>query len=150
MRTLAICFLHLACLAGVRAQSAIDWFTMDAGGNAGSSLNYLVNDTLGQAEAGSLSSANYQILGGFWALENLGPSTGGPIPPELHIEFASATQVRVWWPSPSSGFGLQFNVAVGNPAGWAPYPGAMNDDGTKRSVVSPIASAPIFFRLRSP
>ena len=78
------------------------------------------------------------------------PSTGAPIPPLLHIEFASMTQVRVWWPSPSTGFGLQSNSNLSNPAAWLSYGGAVNDDGIRRSVLFPISSAPIFFKLRSP
>ena len=150
MKTLVLLLFSLAGLVTGRAQSAIDWFTMDAGGVAASSTNYLVNDTLGQAEAGLFTSANYQIVGGFWALETLGPSTGTPIPPELHIQFASATQVRVWWPSPSAGFALQFNPDAGSPAGWVNHAGAITDDGTMRSVLYPINLAPRFFRLRSP
>ncbi len=150
MRTLVILFLGLLGLATGRAQTGIDWFTMDAGGLPASSTNYLVNDTLGQAEAGISTSANYRIVGGFWALEGMGPSTGGPIPPLLHIEFASATHVRVWWPSPSTGFGLQSNSDVAAPAAWASYLGGVSDDGVRRSALFPISSAPRFFRLRSP
>ena len=150
MKALVILFLGLLGLASARAQSSINWFTLDAGGIPASSVNYLVNNTLGQAEAGQSSSANYRIVGGFWALEEMGPSTGGPIPPVLHIEFASATQVRVWWQSPSTGFGLQSNAAPTLPAGWANFPGVVTDDGTRRSVLFPINSAPLFFRLRSP
>lgn len=150
MKASVLLFLGLFGLANARAQSAIDWFTIDAGGILASSTNYLVNNTLGQAEAGVSSSANYQIVGGFWALQGMGPSTGLPIPPVLHVEFASATQVRVWWQSPSTGFGLQSNIAPTLPLGWASYPGAVSDDGTRRSVLFPINSAPLFFRLRSP
>jgi hypothetical protein len=35
---------------------------------------YLVNDTLGQADAVRMTSANYTIVGGFWALESVGHS----------------------------------------------------------------------------
>lgn len=146
MKATVILLLGLLGLASARAQNAIDWFTLDAGGIPAASANYLINDTLGQAEAGISSSANYKIFGGFWAL----PGMGAPIPPALHIEFASATQLRVWWQSPSTGFGLQSNAIPTAPGGWASYPGAVSDDGTKRSVLFPINSAPLFFRLRSP
>jgi hypothetical protein len=150
MRTFTLLLLSLVGLATGRAQSAIDWFTIDAGGIPTSSTNYLINDTLGQADAGVMSSANYQIIGGFWALQEFGPSLGTPIPPELHIEFASLTQVRVWWPSPSTGFGLQSNPDAAAPAAWADYLGAVTDNGVRRSVLFPISSAPLFFRLYSP
>ena len=150
MKALTILFLGLLGLATAAAQSSINWFTMDAGGTPASSANYLVNNTFGQADAGTSTSANYRIAGGFWALGEMGPSTGGPIPPVLHIEFASPTHVRVWWQSPSTGFGLQSNAAPTLPAGWADFPGAVTDDGTRRSVLFPINSAPLFFRLRSP
>ena len=75
MKASVLLFLGLFGLANARAQSAIDWFTIDAGGILASSTNYLVNNTLGQAEAGVSSSANYQIVGGFWAL----------VPPSLSV-----------------------------------------------------------------
>ena len=150
MKALVILFLGLLGLATASAQTSINWFTIDAGGIPASSTNYLLNNTLGQAETGASTSANYQIVGGFWALQDLGPSAGLPIPPLLHIEFASLTRVRVWWQSPSTGFGLQSNAAPTLPAGWANFPGLVTDDGTRRSVLFPISSAPLFFRLRSP
>jgi hypothetical protein len=150
MRTFVILLLSVVGLVTGRGQSAIDWFTIDAAGIPASSTNYLINDTLGQADAGTMSSANYQIVGGFWALPGIGPSLGTPIPPVLHIEFASLTQVRVWWMSPSTGFGLQSNPNAAAPAGWASYLGAVTDNGVRRSVLFPANSAPLFFRLRSP
>ena len=150
MKTLVVLFLGLLGLATASGQNSINWFTMDAAGIPASSLNYLVNNTLGQADAGMSTSASYRIVGGFWALEEMGPSTGGPIPPVLRVEFASLTHVRVWWQSPSTGFALQSNAAPTLPAGWANFPGVVTDDGTRRSVLFPINSAPLFFRLRSP
>ena len=52
--------------------------------------------------------------------------------------------------SPSAGFALQFNPDASNPAGWLIHGGGISDDGVMRSVLYPIASAPRFFRLRSP
>ena len=150
MKALVVLFLGLLGLATASAQISVYWFTMDAGEIPAASTNYLVNNTLGQADASTSTSASYRILGGFWALEGMGPSTGLLIPPLLHIEFASPTHVRVWWQSPSTGFGLQSNVTPTLPAGWANFPGAVTDDGTRRSVLFPINSAPLFFRLRSP
>jgi hypothetical protein len=132
-----------------RAQSAIDWFTLDAGGGAHSSANYVINFTAGQNDVGALETAspNYRIIPGFWALEDLGPATGLP---ELSI-ILSGANVILSWPSPSTGFVLQHkdSFAPFSPA-WADNPGLVTDNGFIKSVTVPHNLASRFYRLRRP
>lgn len=131
------------------AQTTIDWFTLDAAGGASSSASYLINSTAGQNDVGSSApaSANYRIIPGFWALENLGPATSVPV---LTITLSEAN-VILSWPSPSTGFVLQqadtFSIL---PVAWANTPGAVSDNGFTRSITIPHNQARTFYRLRRP
>jgi hypothetical protein len=138
-------------MAGLNAgaQSAIDWFTLDAGGGAQSSASYVVNFTVGQTDLGPtfLNSANYRIIPGFWALEDAGPATGLP---ELSIALAG-TRVILSWPSPSTGFILQHTDSLNVlPAPWSDTPGVVSDNGFIKSLTLPHDLTKRFYRLRRP
>ena len=142
---------HVALAFGLAvaasAQSSIDWLTVDAGGGASASANYVLDSTIGQPDAATLTSANYTIVGGFWALENLGPASGLPM---LHIARATPGNVLLSWPSPSTSFVLQENLDLSNAAGWADIVGSVNDDGMLKSMTRPISGVTRFYRLRKP
>jgi hypothetical protein len=146
------CFLTLllATLAGgIRAQSAIDWFTLDAAGGAQSSASYIVNFTAGQNDVGPtvVSSANYRIIPGFWALEDMGPAVGLP---ELSIALSGAN-VILSWPSTSTGFVLQHTDSLNVlPASWFDTPGIVSDNGFIKSLTVPHNLSKRFYRLRKP
>jgi hypothetical protein len=46
---------------------AIDWYSVDAGGARTSGV-YALDGTIGQPDAGSLSSARFAVNGGFWSV----------------------------------------------------------------------------------
>jgi hypothetical protein len=50
--------------------SQVDWWTADSGGDISSSPTYSLQGTIGQPDAGSadssMSSASFQVTGGFW------------------------------------------------------------------------------------
>ena len=132
-----------------RAQSAIDWFTIDAAGGAQSSASYVINFTAGQTDVGPtvVSSATYRIIPGFWALEDLGPATGLP---ELSITL-SGINVILSWPSPSTGFVLQHTDSLNVlPAAWSDTPGLVSDNGFIKSLTLPHNLSKRFYRLRRP
>lgn len=132
------------------AQSAIDWFTLDAAGGASSSPAYIINSTAGQNDTGNpaaLSSASYRFIPGFWALENLGPQTGLPV---LTITLSGAN-VILSWPSPSTGFVLQQADSLDTlPVPWANTGGVVADNGFIKSLSLPHNIAKQFYRLRRP
>jgi hypothetical protein len=135
--------------AGVRAQPVLDWFTLDAAGGAQSSANYVINFTAGQNDVGAAetASANYRIIPGFWALEDLGPETGLP---ELSIVLSGAN-VLLSWPSPSTGFVLQHTDSLNTlPATWFDTPGVVGDNGFIKSLTLPHNLSRRFYRLRRP
>lgn len=73
---LTVILLAAASVAYARlAGYSLPWWTVDSGGGASSGGNYNLNGTIGQPDAGTLSSGMYQLEGGFWG------SAGGVIPP---------------------------------------------------------------------
>src|SRR6185503_1056427 len=78
MKRFTLWFTLAGLTVSANAQTAINWFTFDGGGGAHSSAAYLANITLGQPDAGRATSANYTIIGGFWAVEDLGPASDLP------------------------------------------------------------------------
>ncbi len=136
--------LLLVVLTGAARAQSIDWLTIDGSGGAQSSAAYLANFTLGQPDAGRAVSANYTIVGGFWALENVGPASGLP---ELHIEMI-AGGVRLWWFGPATGFQLQSSSTV--PGVWNDVGGVPTDIGPTKSISLRFGDAQTFFRLRKP
>ncbi len=141
--------IGLAIAQQTNAQSSIDWFTLDAVGGAQSSASYVVNFTAGQTDVGSAiqTSANYRIIPGFWALEDMGPATGLP---ELTIAL-SGSNVILSWPSSSTGFVLQqsdsFNVL---PSAWSNTAGVVSDNGFTKSITIRANVSKRFYRLRQP
>jgi len=149
MKKFLISTALVALALTVRAQTSIDWFTLDAGGGAHSSANYVINFTAGQNDVGAMeaASASYRIIPGFWALEDMGPATGLP---ELSIVLSGAN-VILSWPSPSTGFVLQFKDSFNpfSPA-WADSPALVADNGFIKSVTIPHNLVSRFYRLRRP
>jgi len=137
----------LAATLPVFGAANINWFTLDAAGEAQFSANYLVNFTAGQNDVAgaTLTSARYKLMPGFWALEDLGPATGRP---ELLIVL-SGGDVILSWPSPSPGYVLEqtdsFDVL---PASWSNTPGAVSDNGILKSITISHSVAKRFYRLR--
>jgi hypothetical protein len=58
-----------------RAQLAIDWFSIDAGGAMFSTgSGFELGATIGQADAGPvLTGSGFELVGGFWAIQAAGP-----------------------------------------------------------------------------
>jgi hypothetical protein len=145
------CFIAGGLIATLNAgaQTTIDWLTLDAAGGAQSSASYVVNFTAGQNDVGStvISSANYRIIPGFWALEDMGPAVGVP---ELSIAL-NGSRVILSWPSPSAGFVLQHTDSLNVlPAAWSDTPGVLSDDGFIKSLTLPHNLSKRFYRLRRP
>jgi hypothetical protein len=61
--------------AGAAGQLAIDWSSVDGGGARSSGGAYVVDRTVGQADAGVLSGGRFTVSGGYWAV----------VPPEARI-----------------------------------------------------------------
>jgi hypothetical protein len=145
---------HLVCLlagfgllASGQAQTTIDWLSFDAGWGAQNSAAYIINSTVGQPDVGAsvTTSANYRIVPGFWALENLGPASSLP---DLSIVL-NGPRITLSWPSPSTDFVLQQTDSLDAlPASWSNTPGSITDNGVLKTITLPHDVAKRFYRLR--
>jgi hypothetical protein len=70
---IVVCLVAFLALAAypVLAESSttydLSWWTVDGGGATGlTSGSYTLSGTAGQPDAGSLSSGDYDLAGGFW------------------------------------------------------------------------------------
>src|SRR5215813_13227143 len=101
----------------LRAQSySIDWFTIDGGGGTSTGGVYSVSGTIGQPDAGHMSGGNFTLDGGFWGIIAAVQTPGSPL---LRVVLTTTNTVVVAWPTSSTGFALQQNLAVNNGAGWS-------------------------------
>ncbi len=123
---------------------SIDWSKVSGGGGASTGGVYAVSGTIGQHDAGTtMSGGNYSLTGGFWSLLNVVQTPGAPL---LSIRYTTTNTAVVSWPSPSTGFGLQFatDLTLSNWSGSLPAP---TDDGTNRFLIVNPPTGNRFFRL---
>jgi hypothetical protein len=57
------------------AQPTIEWFTIDGGGGASTGGSFVLQATIGQPDAGTMSGGTFTLYGGFW-----GPIAAAPPP----------------------------------------------------------------------
>src|ERR1700674_3783952 len=106
MKTLFLFFSLMIPASGLAQSYSIDWYKVSGGGGTSTGGVYSVSGTIGQHDAGGpITGGNYSLTGGFWSLyavQTLGA-------PTLSILLTGTNTAVVYWPSPSSGFGLQQN-----------------------------------------
>ena len=78
--------------SAVGAQYRLDWATIDGGSGTSSGGPYSLVGTIGQADAGWMAGANYELLGGFWP--------GGPL---CLVEFEDYARFAEHWLDSGSG-----------------------------------------------
>ncbi|MCX6894547.1 MAG: hypothetical protein NTZ16_03385 [Verrucomicrobia bacterium] len=147
--SLNFCFaagLFIASAAALCAQNySIEWSTIDGGGGTSTGGVYAVSGTIGQPDAGpTMSGGNYSVDGGFWGVMAVVQTPGAPL---LSITKSGGNAV-ISWPVPATGFVLQTNANVGNPAGWGNFSGSVSDNGTTKSVTLPAQPGNSYFRLK--
>ena len=128
----------LLSLVSASAQNyEIDWFTTDGGGGISSDAQYILNGTIGQPDAGTLSGGSYTLEGGFWPGLAM-PSDGKA--PMLLVQFSEGNVIISWSP-PSSGFTLEQIDDLSSPS-WS--------DGPAGNPTPPIpaGTGTRFYRLR--
>jgi len=145
--TLCLCLL-LPGVFAARAQSySINWYTVDGGGGTSTGGVYSVSGTIGQPDAsGPMSGGNYSVTGGFWSLLSVVQTPGAPV---LAIFLTTTNTAVVYWPSPSTGFGLQLNTNLAGTNWTAPAEG-VNDNGTFRYIIVNPPTGNRFYRLSKP
>jgi len=139
----ALCFIA-APLSSHAQNFTIDWFTIDGGGGTSTGGIYSVSGTIGQPDAGGpMTGGNYSLTGGFWSLFAV-QSPGAPL---LSIE-RIGSDVRIFWPKPSTGFVLDQSLNVTGTWSQISFPYTTNTTDISITVPSPAGNK--FYRLRSP
>lgn len=139
--------LALVCTPALRAQLAINWFTVDGGGGTSGGGDYVVSGTIGQPDAGAtMSGGGFSVSGGFWGFVAVTPTPGAPM---LTVWKTATNTVVISWPSPSSGYVLNQNTDL-NSMNWTAVGLAPADDGTTRSVTVNPPVGNTYYRLQKP
>jgi hypothetical protein len=124
-----------------RAQYAIDWFKIAAGGGTSTGGVYAVSGTIGQHDAGGpMTNGVYSLTGGFWVLPQAVQVIGAPT---LTIAPFGPGQARISWTPATPGYVLQENTNLNTP-NWVNSP-----SGAANPVTVP-ANGHKFYRLNKP
>lgn len=137
--------LLTSVLSSAHAEYAIDWFTIDGGGEQSSADSYTLNGTIGQPAAATSSGGAYTLQGGFWSAFAVVRTEGSPT---LRI-LRSGANVTLAWPNPSAGFQLQESPSLTAPS-WTDVnttPGIVGDERQLNQTLNPGSR---FYRLRKP
>ena len=132
-------------LAPLFAQNyAIDWHTVGGGGGTSSGGIYSLSGTIGQPEAGVLTGAAFELVGGFWSVLSV---VQPPILPVLTIYVTTNDTVVVAWPSSAgSSIVLQECSDLSAPNWVSPSQPIAYDGITKSVTITPPVGT-LFFRL---
>jgi hypothetical protein len=127
-------------LLGLATQYSIDWYKIAGGGGTSAGGTFLVSGTIGQPDAGGVSSGGqYSVVGGFWGLLAVVQTPGAPL---LTITYAG-NQAIVSWPATATGWTLQTNNNLAAPT-WGTYLGLVSNN----RVTNSLPSGNLFFRLQ--
>ncbi len=139
----ALAFCASACLA---ADYSIDWSTIDGGGGTSTGSVFAVSGTIGQPDAGTMSSGNYTLQGGFWGVITVVQTAGAPW---LTLFYTSTNTVAVCWPNIDPNWKLHWTRDLGT-GPWTdvapPYP----TSGTNCIYVELVPTGNKFYRLHKP
>jgi hypothetical protein len=137
------CCLALFLALAARSQNyAIDWYTIGSGGGTSTGSVYSVSATIGQPAAGGpLTSGQYSVTDGFWALPTAIQVAGAPT---LKIARSGPGQVTISWSPEVAGYILQ-ETAVLAPANWT-----NSLSGGTNPVMVPMNRPAKFYRLFKP
>jgi hypothetical protein len=129
----------------LNAQSfAIDWFTIDGGGGISTGTNFSLQGTIGQPDAGLLSSANFELQGGFWSMV-VSDGEGS----RLAIARDASGAVTISWPRTAANFVLDWSGSLSSASGaWSQVGFPYQTNETHIFIRLPTPSANGFFRLR--
>jgi hypothetical protein len=84
--TLVFCLVASVAMAQSGGPYEMVWRTMDGGGGVSSGGEYIVEGTIGQADAAYSAGGQYEVLGGFW-----------PVGPLCTVEFHDYARLAEYW-----------------------------------------------------
>ena len=143
----------IALVVGLAPSSAgaqnfnIDWYSVGGGGGTSTGGVFSVSGTIGQPDAGvAMSGGDYSLTSGLWSLVGVVQTPGAPM---LTIT-NSGNRVTVAWPLAPSGFALQQNDDLANPAGWSAYAGVVSTNNGVNTITLSPPMGNLFYRLFHP
>jgi len=143
---LPVLVLVVLATAAAAFPYSISWYAVSAGGGTSTNGQYSISGTIGQADAsGTISVGSYSLTGGFWSVYAV-QSAEAPV---LRIQLLGGDTVLVSWPSPSTGFNLQFNTDLAT-TNWATPAESVSDNGTNKFIIVSPLTGKLFYRLKSP
>jgi hypothetical protein len=142
---LSVSALIFGATLDARAQNySIDWYKIAGGGGTSSNGSYVVNGTIGQADAGQMAGGNYSLTGGFWSLISLVQTPGAPI---LNITYSGANAI-VSWQLPAPNFLLENNpICATNGWNTVSTSAYVTNGNTVSVTVTPQLNGMKYFRL---
>jgi hypothetical protein len=145
---LAAGLLLAVSASSLRAQNySIDWYKIGGGGGTSTNTQYVLNGTIGQADAGGpMTGGNYSLTSGFWSLLSVLQT---PNAPTLRIFFTSTNTAVVAWPTSPFTFNLLQNTNVAT-TNWVSVPSAVNVVGGENQVIISPPAGRVFYRLKYP
>lgn len=72
----AIAITLLVPCAALAQDYGLSWYSIDSGGGSSAGGAFVLEGTVGQFDAGSMSGGGYELVGGFWG----GASASTPLP----------------------------------------------------------------------
>ena len=142
MKASAMLLFPVLAIIAFAQNYSIDRHTVAGGGGTSTGGGYSVRGTIGQPDAGRpMTSGQYSITGGFWALPTAVQVTGSPT---LTIVSATPGNAMISWTPNTAGFVLQETVSFA-PTNWV-----NSASGATNPIIVPATLPTKFYRLFKP
>ncbi len=144
MKTLKLAIAIAIGLAAITAAAdySLSWWKIAGGGGSTASPGYSLDCTIGQFEAGAMSSSEFDLVGGFWAIITA-QVTNTPVP-GLTITASGPNQAVLSWTPDVPGFHLQTSDSL-SPSFWTDAA-----SGTNHPITISTTGPMKFYRLVNP
>jgi hypothetical protein len=127
------------------AQYTIQRSSFSTIGGASAGGTFSLRSAVGTTAAGSVAGGIYSVASTPWSVAIVQT----PDAPRLQIA-ADSGQVKVMWPSPSTGWGLQQNTNSVSSVNWSNVTVIIQDDGTTKTLIVNPPVGNRFYRLFKP
>jgi hypothetical protein len=127
------------------AQYSLTWSTIDSGGGTSTGGAFTLSGTIGQPDAGLMSSGPFSLVGGFWGV---GTAIQTPDAPTLLVEKVAWNIVRVSWSTSDPAWKLL--VTANLSADWSEVSGPYPTEGCSFVVTASVTGPQKFYRLYKP
>ncbi len=139
---ITIVILVLAGATAVDAQYSLRRSSFSTIGGTSAGGTFSLHSAVGTTAAGSAAGGIYSVAGTPWSVAIVET----PDAPRLQIAAVSG-EVKVMWPSPSTGWVLQQNTNNVSSVNWSNVTATIQDDGTTKTLIVNLPAGNRFYRL---